>query len=54
MSPPEGAPGHVAAHWRSGVIWEKKGDKTAARAAYETALKLDPKFTQAAASLKKP
>lgn len=52
MSPPENAPGHAAAHWRIGFILEKKGDKAAARSAYETSLKVDPKFPQAIDSLK--
>jgi tetratricopeptide (TPR) repeat protein len=53
MTPPQNAPGHAAAHWRIGNIHEKKGDRAAARSEYEAALKLDPKFTQAADSLKK-
>lgn len=53
MTPPANSPGHAAAHWRIGNILEKKGDKAGARAAYESALKLDPKFAQAAESLKK-
>ena len=50
---PEGQPPHAAAHWRIGNILEKKGDKPGARAAYEAALKVDPKFPQAIESLKK-
>jgi len=53
MTVPEGQPPHAAAHWRIGFILEKKGDKQGARAAYEAALKLDPKFPQAIESLKK-
>ncbi len=53
MTPPEGQPPHAAAHWRIGVILEKKGDKAGARTAYEASLKLDPKFPQAIESLKK-
>jgi tetratricopeptide (TPR) repeat protein len=41
-----------AAHWRLGMICEKKGDKSAARAEYEAALKLDPSFPPAQESLK--
>lgn len=52
-TPPEGQPGHAAAHWRIGNILEKQNDKAAARAAYEAALKVDPKFPQAIESLKK-
>ena len=46
-------PGHAAAQWRLGLILEKKNDPAGARAAYEAALKLDPKFNPAADSLKK-
>lgn len=46
-------PSHAAAHWRIGNILEKKNDPAAARAEYEAALKLDPKLTPAADSLKK-
>ncbi len=53
LTPPEGQPGHAAAHWRIGNILEKQGDKPGARAAYEAALKVDPKFPQAIDSLKK-
>ncbi len=53
QTPPEGQPGHAAAHWRIGNILEKQGDKPGARAAYEAALKVDPKFPQAIEALKK-
>lgn len=53
QTPPEGQPGHAAAHWRIGNILEKKGDQPGARAAYEAALKVDPKFPQAIESLQK-
>ena len=48
-----GAPSHAAAHWRIGNILEKQNDSAGARRAYETALQLDPQFSQAADSLKK-
>jgi tetratricopeptide (TPR) repeat protein len=48
-----GTPSIAAAHWRMGMIHEAKGDRTAARAAYETALRLDPKLAGAKASLDK-
>jgi tetratricopeptide (TPR) repeat protein len=51
--PPAPSLSHAAAHWRIGNILEKKGDTAGARAAYEAALKLDPKFPQAAEALKK-
>jgi tetratricopeptide (TPR) repeat protein len=50
---PEGQPSHASAHWRIGNILEKQNDKAGARAAYEAALKLDPKHAPAAESLKK-
>ncbi|MBI2496403.1 MAG: tetratricopeptide repeat protein [Opitutae bacterium] len=50
--PPEGQPSHAAAHWRIGNILEKQGDKPGARAAYEAALRADPKFVYASESLK--
>lgn len=53
QTPPEGQPSHAAVHWRIGNILEKKGDQTGARAAYEAALKNDPKFSQAIESLQK-
>ncbi len=53
QTPPENQPGHAAAHWRIGNILEKQNDRPGARAAYEAALKIDPKFPQAIESLKK-
>lgn len=53
LTPTPGAPGHDAAHWRLGNIWEKKGDKSAALAAYQAALAVNPVFPQAIESLKK-
>lgn len=43
-SPKDREPGIAAAHWRLGMVQEKRGDKTAARAEYEAALKLAPDF----------
>jgi tetratricopeptide (TPR) repeat protein len=48
-----GTPSVAAAHWRVGMIAEAKGDRAAARAAYETALRLDPKLAGAKVSLDK-
>lgn len=42
-----------SAHWRLGQLFEKRGDKSAARAEYEAALKLNPDFTNAQEALKK-
>lgn len=50
---PEGQPPAAAVNWRIGNILEKKNDKAGARAAYEAALKADPKFAQAIEALKK-
>lgn len=52
-TPPAGQPGHDAANWRLGNIFEKKGDKPAAKAAYEAALVVNAKFAQAIDALKK-
>ena len=41
------------AHYRFGQILARQGDPAAARAAFEAALQLDPKFKEAAAELKK-
>lgn len=53
LPPASGAPGHDAANWRLGNLWEKKGDKSAARAAYQAALAVTPGFPQAVEALKK-
>jgi tetratricopeptide (TPR) repeat protein len=50
---PQGGPTHSSVQWRIGNILEKKGDPTGARAAYEAALALNPKFTPASESLTK-
>ena len=53
LTPTKGSPGHDAAHWRRGNLYEKKGDKKSARADYEAALAVNPNFPQAIDSLKK-
>lgn len=54
LTPPSpNMPGPPAANWRMGLILERKNDLAGARAAYEAALKLEPKFTPAADALKK-
>jgi len=53
LTPSPGAAPHEAAHWRLGMLLEKKGDIAGARAAYEAALRLNPKFQQAIEALKK-
>ncbi|HTZ21634.1 MAG TPA: tetratricopeptide repeat protein [Opitutaceae bacterium] len=40
------------AHWRLGTLYERKGDKAAARAEYQTALQLRPDYTTAQNALK--
>jgi tetratricopeptide (TPR) repeat protein len=41
------------AHWRLGTLYERKGDKAAARAEYQTALQLRPDYSMAQNALKK-
>lgn len=53
LTPTPGAPGHDATYWRLGNLWERKGDKPAARAAYLAALTANPGFAQASESLAK-
>ena len=55
LTPPAApnTPGHAAAQWRLGQLLEKKSEIAAARAAYEAAIRLDPKFTPATDALKK-
>ncbi len=53
LTPAKDEPSHAAVHWRLGNLAEKRGDKPAARAAYEAALQLDPNFAQAKTSLEK-
>ncbi len=50
-APPPNAPSPSAAHLRLGNIAERRGDKSAARAEYELALKLDPRNGQAQRAL---
>jgi tetratricopeptide (TPR) repeat protein len=53
LTPGKGEPGPAAVQWRLGNIAEKRGALDAARLDYETALKVDPNFKQAADSLAK-
>lgn len=51
-------PGHndpslAAAHWRLGIVHEKRQDRQRAKVEYESALRLDPTFKPATESLKK-
>lgn len=40
--PKPGYPGHDAAHWRLGMLYEHKGNQDKARAEYEKALEINP------------
>lgn len=51
LTPAPSEPGHAPVNWRLGNLAERRGDQTAARAFYETALKLDSAFKQAADAL---
>lgn len=53
LTPKPGQPGPAPVQWRLGNIAEKRGDKAAARSAYEAALRADPHFEPAAKSLAK-
>jgi len=52
-SPQGREPGLAAAHWRLGMIQEKRGDRDAARTEYEAALQLAPGFAMARDALAK-
>jgi tetratricopeptide (TPR) repeat protein len=52
-TPGRNDPSLAAAHWRLGMVHEKRQDRQRAKTEYETALRLDPTFKQAAESLKK-
>ena len=51
--PKPNEPSLAAAHWRLGMIAEKRGDMTSARQSYETASSMDPKLKQAKDALAK-
>jgi tetratricopeptide (TPR) repeat protein len=52
-TPEEGDAPVAGAYWRLGAIYEAKKEPAKARAAYETALKLNPRHAESAAALKK-
>ena len=52
-TPGRNDPSLAAAHWRLGMVYEKRQDKQRAKTEYETAVRLDPKLKPAAESLKK-
>jgi len=52
-TPGRNDPSLAAAHWRLGMVHEKRQDRQRAKTEYETALRLDPTFKQASESLKK-
>jgi len=53
LTPPPNYVTHANAQFRLGTLLEKKGDKIAARAAYEAALKLEPGLKSATDALAK-
>jgi tetratricopeptide (TPR) repeat protein len=53
LEPPLGQAAHSLIHYRIGTIHLKLNEKTAARAAFTTALQLDPKLKRAADALAK-
>lgn len=52
-TPDPDSPPIANAHYRLGMIYEKQGNKAAARAEYQAAIKLDPKVDDAREALKK-
>jgi hypothetical protein len=50
-TPKPNEPSLAATHWRLGMIAEHRGDKAAARQAYEAAARADPNFRQAREAL---
>lgn len=52
-TPGRNDPSLAAAHWRLGMIHEKRQDRQRAKAEYETALRLDPTLKPAIESLRK-
>jgi tetratricopeptide (TPR) repeat protein len=51
--PEFGWPSHGGAHWRLGQLLEKRGEKSAAIAELETAIKLQPDLADAKKDLKR-
>jgi tetratricopeptide (TPR) repeat protein len=52
-TPGRNDPSLAAAHWRLGMVHEKRQDRQRAKSEYETALRLDPAFKPATESLRK-
>ena len=52
-TPGKNDPSLAAAHWRLGMVHERRQDRQRAKAEYESALRLDPTFRPATESLKK-
>lgn len=52
-TPGRNDPSLAAAHWRLGMVHERRQDRQRAKVEYETALQLDPTFKPAIESLKK-
>jgi tetratricopeptide (TPR) repeat protein len=53
LTPPPKATGPAYVYWRIGQLQEKRGDKPAARAAYEASLQADPNFSKASEALER-
>lgn len=51
-APPEKGPTPANAHYRLGMIYEKKGARDLARREYQTAIQLDPKLEEATKALR--
>lgn len=53
LPPQADAPGHDAARWRMGMIYEKMGDSGRAITMYEEALKINPDYSEVKEALEK-
>ena len=51
LTPGPRDPSHAHVHWRLGLIAQKRGDPSAARAFFEKSLSLDPNLSEARAAL---
>jgi len=52
-TPGKNDPSLAAAHWRLGMVHERRQNRQQAKTEYESALRLDPTFKPATESLKK-
>ncbi len=51
LTPGPRDPSHAHVHWRLGLLAQKRGDLSAARASFEKSLSLDPNLSEARAAL---